>query len=77
MHALLLALQQAVEHHNPLWEAVQGAMVGGGGWWVFSTAIRTMPQPQPLERWYGWAHSFLQLVAANHDKRKVNGEKDK
>lgn len=40
---------------------------GGTALWLFSTAVRTMPKPHPLERWYGWLYRFCQKAAANHD----------
>ena len=53
------------------WETIRGIIVGGGGWWIFSSAVGTMPKPLPMERWYGWMYLFLQLVAANHGLRKA------
>lgn len=69
-HFALLAIQWSLDEHNPLLESVKGAMVGGGVWWLFSTAVSTMPKPGPMERWYGWFYSFVQLVAANHTNRR-------
>lgn len=38
--------------------------------WIAQAFIGTMPQPQPMERWYGWAYGFLQAIAANLDRIK-------
>jgi len=35
-------------------------------WWLFSTAVSTMPAPLPESRWYRWLYNFLQRGAANH-----------
>ncbi len=42
------------------------AASGGAAWWIFATAVQSMPAPLPLERWYGWFYTFVQRVAANH-----------
>jgi len=39
---------------------------GPVAWWIFSTAIATMPTPDPMDRWYGWLYNFLQRLGANH-----------
>lgn len=56
--------------HSPILEPLMGLVTGGAGWWIFATAVRTMPRPEPLERWYGWLYGFAQAVAANHDLRE-------
>ncbi len=69
---LAVVLQHAAERHHPIVEALEGAT----GWWLFSSAVATMPVPLPMERWYRWFWSFLQVVAANHDLRRKLTESD-
>ena len=47
-------------------EHVLIAISGPTAWWIFSSAVATMPEPLPMERWYKWMYNFLQRLAANH-----------
>jgi hypothetical protein len=49
-----------------LHELIANPAFGAILWWLFSSAVATMPTPQPMERWYGWFYNFLQRVGANH-----------
>lgn len=39
--------------------------LSAAAWFIFATAIHTMPAPTPDQRWYGWAYNFLHAVGAN------------
>lgn len=41
-----------------------------GALYVYSCAIRSLPDPKPEERWYGFLFKFLNLLGANLDKFK-------
>lgn len=52
---------------NTLFETLRGAVAGGAGWWIFASAVQTMPVPKDGERWYGWFYNFVQRLGANHN----------
>lgn len=56
-------------------KSIESALAGSTAWWIFSSAIATMPQPQPMERWYSWLFQFLQRVGANHALLQAPPEK--
>lgn len=45
----------------PLWVMIAMSV----GQWLLSAGVATMPEPLPMERWYGWLYRFLQFLTAN------------
>jgi hypothetical protein len=45
----------------PLWALIAVNL----GQWFLSAFVNTMPEPLPMERWYGWFYRFMQFVTAN------------
>ena len=49
--------------------AAHKAMAAGLGspvaFWIYSSAIQSLPVPKPDERWYGALYDFLHRVGAN------------
>lgn len=47
---------------HPYWPAISLAL-----WWIFSSAIQTMPKPVPMGSiYYLWLYNLLQFIGANH-----------
>ena len=43
-------------------------------YYIYSAAVQTMPKPLPMQRWYTWLYSFLQVLGAN--LKEVFGTKE-
>jgi len=43
-------------------------VLGGGAAWVFSAAVRSLPEPLPGERFYLFVFRFCHILGANFDK---------